>query len=99
MVQTFRWSSKIVIIPYTTEYRTVRYSNGHFLDTFEIQFSNGFFKMAAIIGSHFVKTIRKPDFFVRFLNGLVIWKPDRSFLTSSLDRFGMNKIFFYDSYQ
>jgi hypothetical protein len=28
--------------------------------------------MAAIIGSHFVKTIPKPDFFIRFSNGLTI---------------------------
>jgi hypothetical protein len=32
--------------------------------------------MAANYGSHLEKTIRKPDFFVWFWNGLTISKPD-----------------------
>jgi hypothetical protein len=38
-----------------------------FFRHFEFRFSNGYFKMAANYGSHFVKTIRKPDIRVRFL--------------------------------
>jgi hypothetical protein len=44
--------------------------------------------MAAIIGSHFVKTIQKPDKKVRFSNGFAIllkpfenrtiWRPDKN---------------------
>jgi hypothetical protein len=55
-------------------------------------------KMAAKFGGHFVKTIRKPD----FLSGFRMVGPFESrsevFLTSSLDRFGMNKIFFITVY-
>jgi hypothetical protein len=40
--------------------------------TFEIRFSNLFFKMAANYGSHLEKTILKLDFFVHLLNGLAI---------------------------
>jgi hypothetical protein len=43
------------LVQSTSEYLTVRYSNGHFSDTFEIRFSNG-------ENGHFVSTIRKPDF-------------------------------------
>jgi hypothetical protein len=37
--------------------------------TFSVQFSDAKNKMAAIIGSHFVKNIRKPDRKVRFSDG------------------------------
>jgi hypothetical protein len=55
-----------------SENRTVRISNGHFSDTFSVRFSDAKNKMAAIIDSHFAKTIRKPDKKVRFSNGFAI---------------------------
>jgi hypothetical protein len=45
-------------------------------------------------GSHFVKTIRKPDFFTGFRMVWPFENRTESVLTSSLDRYGMNKIFF-----
>jgi hypothetical protein len=41
-----KWMKKferkiLTIVPWTTEYRTVRYSNGHFSDTFRVRLSNG----------------------------------------------------------
>jgi hypothetical protein len=41
-----------------------------------------------VLGAILLKNIQIPDFFVRFSNGGTIWKPDRTFLTASLDRFG-----------
>jgi hypothetical protein len=46
-------------VQWTTEYRTVRYSNGHFSDTFCVQFWNG-------LGRHFVFYHLKTGLFVRF---------------------------------
>jgi hypothetical protein len=53
----------------TSENRAVRFSNGHFSDSFCIRISDAKNKMAAITGSHLVKTIRKPDKKVQFSDG------------------------------
>ncbi len=65
-----------------------------FWTTFCVWFTNG-------KGSHFVKNHSKTGlfcpvchFFVRFANGGTIWKPDRTFLTASLDHFGIKHILF-----
>jgi hypothetical protein len=53
--------------------------------------------MAAKFGGHLLKTIQKPDFFVRFLNGLPSFyhsKPGPDFSSASLDRFIQKIILF-----
>jgi hypothetical protein len=79
-------------VQYTSESRTIRHSNGHLSDTFWVRVSNG----KKQDGGHFVKTIRKPDFLFGFRMVAPFESGTEVFLTSSLDRFGMNKIFFYD---
>ena len=95
-------------IQYPSEYRTVRYSNGHFSDTFFVRFSNSrqdrfgmneIFFMTLISKMVYASPNHSKSGFVSGFRmvAAILFLPfeirTRYFLTS-LDRFGMNKILF-----